>query len=97
MDTPELLSDSFSKKCFPATGDPLSPASLKGRPPEQYPGGEEVRSAGTASNSAAGVLPDQRADPECQRGGNCSLMNGLMLVDGSLWERGRWLQMALLL
>lgn len=49
--------------------EPLSPASLKGRPPEQSPGREEIRPAGPASDSAAGVLPDQRADPQRQRGG----------------------------
>lgn len=65
--TPQLLSDSVSK-CLPTTEHP-SPASLKGRPPEQSPGREEVGSAGTASDSAAGVLSDQCADPERQCGG----------------------------
>lgn len=69
-DTPELLSGSISE-CLTTT-EPLSPASLKRRPPKQSPGREEVGSAGTASDSAAGVLPHQCADPERQRGGRCS-------------------------
>lgn len=47
----------------------ISPPSLEGRSPRQSPGGEEIRSAGPAADSAAGVLPDQRADPERQRRG----------------------------
>lgn len=87
-DTPELLSGSISE-CLPTT-EPLSPASLKGRPPKQSPGREEIRSAGTASDSAAGILPDQCADPERQRGGRYSEFNALspVLAGGRWWDRG---------
>lgn len=71
-----------------ANNEPLSPASLKGRPPKQSLGGEEVRSTRTASDSAAGVLPDQCADPECQCGGTEFNELSPMLADGSWSEKG---------
>lgn len=74
----ELLSDSVPEMF--AHNSTSLPYSLKGRSPEQSPGREEIGSAGTASDSAAGVLPDQCADPERQRGGAPRLMNCLVLA-----------------